>query len=257
MLAADYTQDTGWPATFEVLDGPVPELAVETAQTLQRVAQEALTNARKHAPGAAVQVRLAVGAETVTLTIENAAPTTPTAPLANSGGGWGLIGLRERVGLVGGSVETGATAGGGFRVAAVVPGALCRGGRVRGLRRCSTRSGWRGAGSGLERIGQRLGGIGQRLEANRSARRQRLAPAPQSVDPVPQRVPHRLSPVAHPDLREQVVDVRLHGRGGDEQLLGDLGVRLAARDQRQYLGLARCEARQRPAPPRRRRAVSP
>ncbi|ACU74286.1 histidine kinase [Catenulispora acidiphila DSM 44928] len=121
VLAADYTQDTGWPATFEVLDGPVPELAVETAQTLQRVAQEALTNARKHAPGAAVQVRLAMEAETVTLTIENAAPTTPTAPLANSGGGWGLIGLRERVGLVGGSVETGATAGGGFRVAAVVP----------------------------------------------------------------------------------------------------------------------------------------
>ena len=120
-LAADYTQDTGWPASFEVAEGPVPELAVETAQTLQRVAQEALTNARKHAPGAAVEMRLAIAAETVTLTIENEAPRTPSAPLADSGGGWGLVGVRERVGLVGGSVEAGPTTAGGFRVAAVVP----------------------------------------------------------------------------------------------------------------------------------------
>ncbi|MEZ0112921.1 signal transduction histidine kinase [Catenulispora sp. EB89] len=121
VLAADYAEVTGWPATFEVVDGPVPELAVETAQTLQRVAQEALTNARKHAPGAAVAVRLAVGADTVTLTVENEASTRPSTPLSDSGGGWGLVGLRERVGLVGGSVEAGGTEGGGFRVAAVVP----------------------------------------------------------------------------------------------------------------------------------------
>jgi signal transduction histidine kinase len=120
-LAADYTEDTGWPATFEVTGGPVPALAVETAQTLQRVAQEALTNARKHAPGAAVAVRMAVGAESVTLTIENEAPASPAAPLSDSGGGWGLIGLRERVGLVGGSVQAGPTGDGGFLVAAVVP----------------------------------------------------------------------------------------------------------------------------------------
>jgi signal transduction histidine kinase len=120
-LTADYTEDTGWPATFEVTGGPVPSLAVETAQTLQRVAQEALTNARKHAPGAAVAVRLAVGTNTVTLTVENEAPAAASAPLAASGGGWGLVGLRERVELVAGSVETGATQDGGFRVAAVVP----------------------------------------------------------------------------------------------------------------------------------------
>ncbi|MEY9911186.1 signal transduction histidine kinase [Catenulispora sp. MAP12-49] len=125
LLAADYTEDTGWPATFEVAGGPVPQLSVETAQTLQRAAQEALTNARKHAPGAAVALRLAVGTDdmvdTVTLTIENAPSTTGSAPLASSGGGWGLVGLRERVDLVGGSVEAGATAEGGFRVTVVVP----------------------------------------------------------------------------------------------------------------------------------------
>ena len=120
-LTADYAEDTSWPASFEVVGGPVPELAVETAQTLQRVTQEALTNARKHAPGAAVEVRLAVGADTITLTIENAASQAPSAPLTNTGGGWGLVGLRERVGLVGGSVEAEPTAAGGFRVAAVVP----------------------------------------------------------------------------------------------------------------------------------------
>jgi signal transduction histidine kinase len=106
---------------FEVTGGPVPPLAVETAQTLQRVAQEALTNARKHAPGAAVAVRLAVGTGTVTLTVQNEAPPAAAAPLASSGGGWGLVGLRERVELVGGSVQTGATEDGGFRVAVVVP----------------------------------------------------------------------------------------------------------------------------------------
>jgi signal transduction histidine kinase len=100
-LVADHAEDTGWPATFEVVDGPVPELAVETAQTLQRVAQEALTNARKHAPGAAVTVRLAIGAETVTLTVENSAAGADS--------------------LIGGSVEAGQTEEGGFRVAAVVP----------------------------------------------------------------------------------------------------------------------------------------
>jgi signal transduction histidine kinase len=121
VLAADYAEDTGWPTTFEVMNGPVPQLAVETAQTLQRVAQEALTNARKHAPGAAVAVRLTVGADTITLTVENQASTKHSAPLSDSGGGWGLVGLRERVGLVGGSVEAEATEAGGFRVAAAVP----------------------------------------------------------------------------------------------------------------------------------------
>jgi signal transduction histidine kinase len=123
-LASDHAQDTGWPASFDVVDGPVPELVVETAQTLQRVAQEALTNARKHAPGAAVAIRLAVGPETITLTVRNEAPPKLPAtatPLGNSGGGWGLVGLRERVELTGGSVTAEPTAAGGFLVTAVVP----------------------------------------------------------------------------------------------------------------------------------------
>ena len=120
-LVADYGADTGWKASFEVLDGPVPELAVETAQGLQRVAQEALANARKHAPGSAVEVRLAVGVRKLTLTVTNGAAARSDAALGESGGGWGLVGLRERVGLLGGTVDAGVVEGGGWRVVAVVP----------------------------------------------------------------------------------------------------------------------------------------
>ncbi|NUP47812.1 MAG: two-component sensor histidine kinase [Catenulispora sp.] len=120
-LAADYQADTGWPASFELVGGPVPALAVETAQALQRVAQEALANARKHAPGAAVEVRLTVGTRDITLTVANAAATRPTTPLADSGGGWGIVGLRERVGLLGGTLTAEPVARGGWHVIATVP----------------------------------------------------------------------------------------------------------------------------------------
>lgn len=120
-LAADYQADTGWQASFELVGGPVPTLAVETAQALQRVTQEALANARKHAPGAAVDVRLAIGARDITLTVANAAPPHPTTPLADSGGGWGIVGLRERVGLLGGTLTAEPTAPGGWHVIATVP----------------------------------------------------------------------------------------------------------------------------------------
>ncbi|NUR59290.1 MAG: two-component sensor histidine kinase [Catenulispora sp.] len=120
-LVADYGADTGWQASCEVLGGPVPDLAVETAQGLQRVAQEALANARKHAPGAAVDVQLAVGMRELTLTITNGTAAQQAATLAESGGGWGLVGLRERVGLLGGTLAAGEAEEGGWRVIATVP----------------------------------------------------------------------------------------------------------------------------------------
>lgn len=71
---------------------------------LVRVAQEAMTNARKHAAGAAVRVSLAFG-ETTTLTVEN--DLTVPSPLASAGSGYGLQGMRERIELVGGCVTAG------------------------------------------------------------------------------------------------------------------------------------------------------
>jgi signal transduction histidine kinase len=97
--------------------GAVPDLAGRTAY---RVVQEGLTNARKHAPGAAVDVRLA-GSPGQGLTVEvcNDAPGAVAAP--DLGTGQGLIGLAERVALVDGRLEHGPTAEGGWRVAAWLP----------------------------------------------------------------------------------------------------------------------------------------
>src|SRR3954464_14121228 len=50
---------------------------------------------------------------------------------------------------------------------------------------------------------------------------------------------HRLEAVAHSELRQHVLDVRLHRRGLDRQLIGDLGVGQAAGDQLEHLALAR------------------
>lgn len=91
---------------------PVFDLAVF------RILQEAMTNATRHAPGATVllELRWAVGA--VTLVVRNtAAACAPHSP----SGGHGLIGMRERVRLFGGDLDTGPSPDGGFRVQAFLP----------------------------------------------------------------------------------------------------------------------------------------
>jgi signal transduction histidine kinase len=84
-----------------------------------RVVQEALTNARKHAPGAAVTVSVAGSAGSgLTVEVVNTAPADPQpAPAA----GQGLAGLAERVALARGRLEHGPTGAGGWRVAAWLP----------------------------------------------------------------------------------------------------------------------------------------
>ncbi|MEU9086588.1 histidine kinase [Streptomyces sp. NPDC048357] len=95
-------------------------------RTAYRIVQEALTNVRKHAPGAAVGVRVAGGpGDGLTVEVRNARPPGPDqAPGAGAGagagGGQGLIGLVERARLAGGEL-TAAPAEGGFRVHAWLP----------------------------------------------------------------------------------------------------------------------------------------
>ncbi|GLW05199.1 two-component sensor histidine kinase [Microtetraspora sp. NBRC 13810] len=116
-LVAD-SRRAGMPVTLsEEVAGPVPERAGRTAY---RVVQEALTNARKHAPGAEASVRLA-GAPGRGLTIE--VRNSPAAsPRAGGGGpGLGLAGLGERVALDGGRLEHGPAPDGGWRVTARLP----------------------------------------------------------------------------------------------------------------------------------------
>ena len=108
----------GVPTTFQVVGEPVrvPPLV---ALNLYRVAQEALTNVRKHAgPRAAADLRLRYLADAVELEVtdDGAGVRVPS-----DGGGLGLVGMRERVASDGGTLAVGPRARGGFLVRAHVP----------------------------------------------------------------------------------------------------------------------------------------
>lgn len=92
-------------------------------RTARRAVQESLTNVRKHAPGAATTVSLHSTPSAARLTITNTAPSAPGDPaLAAAGSGTGLLGLRERVSLVNGTLTAGPERDGGFRVEVTLPG---------------------------------------------------------------------------------------------------------------------------------------
>ncbi|MEV0636461.1 histidine kinase [Streptomyces sp. NPDC050619] len=80
-------------------------LPAEASQAVRRVAQEALTNVRKHAPGAKVRVGLEYGDHQVTLVVRDSGGSP--GELTGSGAGYGLLGMRERAELLGGSLEAG------------------------------------------------------------------------------------------------------------------------------------------------------
>jgi len=95
-------------------------LPVAAARTAYRVAQEGLTNARKHAPGQPVEMRLSGTPGTrLLIDIHNPLPAAGTAPIA-PGSGLGLVGLTERVRLAGGRLDHQVT-GGRFRLGAWLP----------------------------------------------------------------------------------------------------------------------------------------
>jgi signal transduction histidine kinase len=84
-----------------------------------RILQEALTNAVRHAPHSRVQVSVDYTDDGVALEVTNGRGDQPTTP--DAGGGHGLIGMRERVQAIGGKLEAGPRADGGFTVKAVLP----------------------------------------------------------------------------------------------------------------------------------------
>jgi signal transduction histidine kinase len=109
------TSATG--ARLIVCGAPIPlDPTVELAA--YRIAQEALTNARRHAPGAAVDVELHYTERGLRLRIRDNGPgPPPTAPA----GGHGTLGMRERAAAVGGQLRAGPAAEGGFLVEATLP----------------------------------------------------------------------------------------------------------------------------------------
>ncbi|MEV3856900.1 histidine kinase [Streptomyces sp. NPDC050095] len=140
LRAADHGEESGRPQpTLVALDTLIAEsreagmkvsldnrvtdpeaVPASTGRTAYRIAQEGLTNARKHAPGAEVAVEIGgAPGEGLTVTVSNPAPPgeVPHVP----GSGQGLIGLTERATLAGGTLEHGPRTDGGFTVRAWLP----------------------------------------------------------------------------------------------------------------------------------------
>ncbi|MGC3953257.1 MAG: histidine kinase [Propionicimonas sp.] len=115
-LVAD-ARDAGMQASFVQLGEPRP-LPSAIGLALYRICQEALTNVMKHAPAARVIVTENWVPGEVVLTVTDSGDDDGVP--ANSGG-LGLVGMRERAEIVGGSCEAGAQPQGGFRVRAVLP----------------------------------------------------------------------------------------------------------------------------------------
>jgi signal transduction histidine kinase len=108
---------------IELVEEGDPTLAAPVVgRTAYRVVQEALTNVRKHAPGASVRVHVRYRTGGLRLSVTNTAPSRAADPmLAGAGSGTGLLGLRQRVELVDGTLDAGHEPDGGFRVEATLP----------------------------------------------------------------------------------------------------------------------------------------
>jgi signal transduction histidine kinase len=113
-----HVRGTGTSVTVD-LTGPVAEIPQAVDMSAYRIVQEGLTNALRHAPGARIEVRVAVGAREIEVSVVNGPARTPVA--ASVGGGHGLVGIRERVHVLGGAFTAGATPDGGHRLHARLP----------------------------------------------------------------------------------------------------------------------------------------
>jgi signal transduction histidine kinase len=110
-------RDTGMVVTLRTTGTPA-RLSPAADVAAYRVVQEALTNARRHAPGAAVTVTVDHGAAAATLTVHNG---PPRGRPDRDGSGYGMVGMRERIRLCGGDLSAGPAAGGGWRITARLP----------------------------------------------------------------------------------------------------------------------------------------
>jgi signal transduction histidine kinase len=111
-------RQTGVDVTLTVTGRP-REVSAGVGLTAYRVVQEALTNTVKHASGAAARVTVAHDA--ALLRVEVTDTGGRPSPSAAAGNGRGLIGLRERLAVYGGTLDTGRRLTGGYRVTALIP----------------------------------------------------------------------------------------------------------------------------------------
>ncbi|MGP3923986.1 sensor histidine kinase [Streptomyces sp. 8N616] len=120
----EQVRGAGLPVDFRVEGRPRP-LPSGVELTAYRIVQEALTNSRKHGgPDVGATVRLMYGDAELDLLVEDDGRGAQHELYEDGGAdglGQGLIGMRERVGMVGGRLDAGPRPGGGFRISAVLP----------------------------------------------------------------------------------------------------------------------------------------
>lgn len=115
---ADRVRGTGMPVEL-ILSGSPVSLPAGVDLAAYRVVQEALTNTVKHATGASVKITVDYLPDEVRIEVADTGGTPSTS--ATAGNGRGLIGLRERLAVYGGTLDAGRRVTGGFRVRAVLP----------------------------------------------------------------------------------------------------------------------------------------
>jgi signal transduction histidine kinase len=121
----DEARESSGAACRLIISGPPVAVDPGVGLAAYRIVQEALTNARRHAPGAAVDVEVRYGDGELRLTIRDNGPGPEEKATA---GGHGLLGMRERAAAVGGELRAGAATIGGFLVEARLPGTCETGG---------------------------------------------------------------------------------------------------------------------------------
>ena len=118
----DAVREATGAGTRLIVHGRIIPLAPGAELAAYRIVQEALTNARRHAPGAAVDVELRYSPDALRVRVRDNGPGPPPGGAGDGyGGGHGLAGLRERAVAAGGRLRSGPAAGGGFLVEATLP----------------------------------------------------------------------------------------------------------------------------------------
>jgi signal transduction histidine kinase len=122
-LAALVAESSAVGTPAELIEDGDPALASPVVgRTAYKVVREALTNVRKHAPGARVLVRVSYDESGVRVSVQNTpAAHPPAGDLAETGSGLGIASLRQRIELVHGTLRAGSSPDGGFSLEAMLP----------------------------------------------------------------------------------------------------------------------------------------